>query len=100
MRRRRFVHAYLAGFGVPMELFDKCLTCIRPSSCATDVGTVSSWRTAGKYHPNHELLTPAAYFTGEGFRVIDGELLSTNPISWASGAGSDASDPADYKGAF
>merc|ERR1711972_493074 len=82
------------------ELFSEALTSVRPSTCATDLGTVSSWRTAGKYHPNHELVTQAAYFTGEGFKIIDGEVLSTNPITWASGAGSAASDPAQYKGAF
>merc|ERR1712060_713875 len=74
--------------------------CIRPSSCATDVGTVSSWRTAATRHPNHKLLTPAAYFSGEGWKIIDGEVLTTNPITWASGAGAPASDPKDYRGAY
>merc|ERR1712203_160724 len=100
VRRRRFVHAYLAGFGVPMELFSQGLQCIRPSSSATDVGTVSSWRTAATRHPNHKLLTPAAYFSGEGWKIIDGEVLTMNPISWASGAGTPASDPEHYKGAY
>merc|ERR1712060_132643 len=74
--------------------------CIRPSSSATDVGTVSSWRTAATRHPNHKLLTPAAYFSGEGWKIIDGEVLTTNPITWACGAGTLASDPEHYKGAY
>jgi len=98
-RLRRFVHAYLPGFGVPLELFSRSLRMVRPSVCADDVRTVSSWRTASATHPSHKILKPAAFYAGSGWQVV-GEQLTSNPISWAKGPEAAASDPALYRGAL
>uniref|UniRef100_A0A7S2H929 Uncharacterized protein n=1 Tax=Zooxanthella nutricula TaxID=1333877 RepID=A0A7S2H929_9DINO len=99
-RRERFVHAYLAGFGVPLELFSQTLLHLRPTACADDVGTVSSWRTASWTHPDLHTFRMGAYHAGVGWKRVSGDMLTTSPITWASGPGAAPSRPAQYKGAM
>eukprot|EP00443_Scrippsiella_acuminata_P008296 CAMPEP_0115195058 /NCGR_PEP_ID=MMETSP0270-20121206/14385_1 /TAXON_ID=71861 /ORGANISM="Scrippsiella trochoidea, Strain CCMP3099" /LENGTH=479 /DNA_ID=CAMNT_0002608369 /DNA_START=10 /DNA_END=1449 /DNA_ORIENTATION=- len=100
-RRARFVHAYLAGFSVPLDLFDRSLLSIKPSESATDICSVSSWRTTGQRHAISRILQSAAFYAGEGWLPTeDSQMLTNNPITWARGPEEHASDPAEFAGAL
>jgi len=100
-RRARLVHAYLAGFSVPLDLFQLSLLEIRPSESATDICSVSSWRTTGERHVSSKILRVAAFYAGEGWLPTDGStMLTNNPITWARGPEEQDSDPADFEGAL
>lgn len=99
-RRARFVHAYLAGFSVPLDIFSRSLRVIRPSKSASDFCSVSSWRTAAERHPSLKLLRVAAFYAGEGWRVTEGSMLTNNPITWSGVPEDSASDPAAFRGAL
>lgn len=83
-RLRRLVHAYLPGFAVDETVFVKTLRQIKPSTCAEDLRTVSSWRT----------------FLAQS---IEGKSksrsLCTNPITWKLGPGTTPSSPGQHLGA-
>mmetsp|Transcript_16015 Transcript_16015/g.40759 ORF Transcript_16015/g.40759 Transcript_16015/m.40759 type:complete len:361 (-) Transcript_16015:33-1115(-) len=99
-RLKRFVHAYLTGSAVPMDLFSRTLHRIRPSMSAFDTCSVSSWRTAAPSHPDLHLLRGFSYYAGEGWRPIDAaEVLASNPITWSSEHGGAASEPHAHRGA-
>jgi len=100
-RRARFVHAYLAGFSVPLDLFSRGLRKIRPSASASDICSVSSWRTAAVGHPSPKFLRLAAFYAGEGWGLTEGrQMLTNNPITWSQGPETSASDPAAFCGAL
>mmetsp|Transcript_93605 Transcript_93605/g.238360 ORF Transcript_93605/g.238360 Transcript_93605/m.238360 type:complete len:458 (+) Transcript_93605:3-1376(+) len=100
-RLRRFVHAYLTGWAVPMDLFSRTLHRIRPSTSAFDIGSVSSWRTAATNHPDLAFLRSSCYYSGSGWHSIRGApLLANNPISWSTGYGGEVSEPSAYRGAL
>jgi len=98
--RERFVHAYLTGFSVPLDIFSRSLRRIRPSRFASDVCSVSSWRTAAVRHPSLKLLRVAAFYAGEGWRITQGKMLTNNPITWSGIPEDRASDPAAFCGAL
>jgi hypothetical protein len=100
-RRARFVHAYLTGFGVPLDLFQRSLLAIRPSESAADTCSVSSWRTAGRRHVDSPILRVATFYAGEGWLLTeDSTMLTNNPITWARGPEEKASDPSAFAGAL
>lgn len=99
-RRERFVHAYLAGFGVPLDLFATNLKLIRPSSSASDICSVSSWRTAALRHGNPKSQRSGTFYVGKGWRKQVGPLLANNPITWSQGPEASTSDPTAYLGAL
>jgi hypothetical protein len=100
-RRVRFVHAYLAGFSVPLDLFDRSILAIRPSESAADICSVSSWRTTGRRHEVSKFLQAAAFYAGEGWLCTeDHTMLTNNPITWARGPEEHASDPEEFAGAL
>lgn len=100
-RLARFVHAYLAGFSVPLDLFSRSLRRILPSASASDICSVSSWRTAAVGHLSQRFLRVAAFYSGEGWRHTDrSEMLTNNPITWSQGPEVHASDPAAFAGAL
>merc|ERR1719204_314656 len=69
-RRARFVHAYLAGYAVPADLFSRTLRHVRPCAHAADVRSVSSWNTLPQDHAGHDLFRNmgVAWYSGEGWR--------------------------------
>lgn len=98
-RLRRFVHAYMPGFVVPMSLFTS-LRHVRPSSCARDYCSVSSWRTGGRGHLERvSLLLRWTYLADQGWRLAYGPALATNPVSWSSQLDGAPSEEAAYRGA-
>jgi len=100
-RCARFVHAYLAGYSVPLYLFSRSLREVRPSTSASDICSVSSWRTAAVGHVSQKILRLAAFYAGEGWRLTEeSEMLTTNPITWSQGPDDDTSDPAAFCGAL
>jgi len=100
-RCERLVHAYLTGYSVPLDLFSRSLRRVRPSSSASDVCSVSSWRTAAVGHLSQKILRMAAFYAGEGWRLTeDSEMLTNNPITWSQGPEDYASDPAAFCGAL
>mmetsp|Transcript_94621 Transcript_94621/g.237374 ORF Transcript_94621/g.237374 Transcript_94621/m.237374 type:complete len:489 (-) Transcript_94621:171-1637(-) len=99
-RCARFVHAYLTGFSVPMDLFSRSLRRVRPSTSASDVCSVSSWRTAAVGHLSPRFLRSAAFYAGEGWQdTQDREMLTNNPITWCQGPERSASDAEAFCGA-
>ena len=96
-RRSRFVHGYLAGQTVPLRLFQS-LRHVRPSRKATDLCSVSSWRTGAKHH---RVLVQCGmiFHSGDGWSPISGKPLATNPVTWEEGAGNRESQPREYLGA-
>ncbi|CAE7876543.1 unnamed protein product, partial [Symbiodinium microadriaticum] len=95
-RRDRFVHGYLAGQTVPLRMF-QTLRHVRPSIRATDICSVSSWRTAA---PQHMVLVHCGMiFHKNGWLPLTGKILATNPVTWEAGAGKRASQPEEYLGA-
>lgn len=100
-RRARFVHAYLAGFSVPLDLFSRSLRRVRPSTSASDFCSVSSWRTAAVGHLSQRFLRMAAFYAGEGWRLTESsEMLTNNPITWSRGPEVGASNPSAFCGAL
>jgi len=78
--RRRLVGAYLIGYDLPMDVFERDLTNIPPCEHATDTGCVVHWATYGE-DGHHKPRTPHWYSTG--WEYADGkEMLCTNPLSW------------------
>jgi len=99
LRLRRFVHAYLTGWCVPMEVFSHSLKNVRPSTCASDICSVSSWRTGAEDHTDLlGKLIVAGFFSGVGWQRISQRFLANNPITWS--AESARSDPAAHRGAM
>lgn len=95
-RARRFLHGYLAGQTVPLSIF-QAMKHLRPSACATDLCSISSWRTA----PPGVLVVVVCgliFHAGRGWKKLRREILATNPISWRSGV-SPSSKAAEYRGA-
>jgi len=101
VRLRRFVHAYLAGWATPIELFEQTLRMIRPSTSAHDTRTVSSWRTAAASHPDIAILRSVTFISGRGWRSIQSsKLLANNPVTWSCGSEERASEPEEHRGAL
>mmetsp|Transcript_88601 Transcript_88601/g.271215 ORF Transcript_88601/g.271215 Transcript_88601/m.271215 type:complete len:473 (-) Transcript_88601:105-1523(-) len=99
-RRSRFVHAYLTGTFMPMDLFSRTLRNVRPCAHAADICTISSWNTLSCDHRGHTVFRGVTWYGGEGFQPIIGEVLTTNPITWSSNMGSAPSALQEYKGAL
>lgn len=99
-RRDRFVHAYVAGLAVPIDIFGKTLQQIRPSFSADDICSVSSWRTTATNHPNARVLRIATYYAGKGWSKTLGIVLANNPVTWSSEIDGEASRPEEHLGAW
>lgn len=103
----RFVHAYLAGQIVPMDVFERGLRTIRPSTQPGDLRSVSSWRTGRKGHSirvrqQFSALKYIYYADRDRWRRSKARVLATNPVSWTSNwrqRGGAPSLPKHYKGA-
>ena len=96
-RRDRFVHGYLAGQTVPLRLFQS-LRHVRPSVRATDLCSVSSWRTGATHH--HVMVHCGMIFhSGAGWQPRSGKSLATNPVTWEEGPGNRESHAQEYLGA-
>eukprot|EP00439_Symbiodinium_sp_Y106_P006993 s3145_g1.t1 len=96
-RRDRFVHGYLAGQTVPLRMF-QTLRHVRPSIRATDICSVSSWRTGA---PQHRVLVHCGmiFHLNAGWLPLTGKILATNPVTWEAGAANRASHLQEYMGA-
>eukprot|EP00928_Gymnodinium_smaydae_P025070 TRINITY_DN20093_c0_g3_i3.p1 TRINITY_DN20093_c0_g3~~TRINITY_DN20093_c0_g3_i3.p1 ORF type:complete len:386 (-),score=34.05 TRINITY_DN20093_c0_g3_i3:154-1311(-) len=100
-RVQRFVHAYLTGSAVPLDMFSRTLRVIRPSGSASDIRSVSSWRTAAVTHPDLQLLRGFAFLADSGWTSLDGNpVLCNNPITWSSEYAGPPSDAGEHKGAL
>jgi len=95
-RLQRFVHGYLVGNAVPMNLFGKALQTICASSVADDLCSISSWRTG---RPGHKIMVGRNTYTYDktvrthmGWRRVRNSerLLGTNPVTWAAGRSPEA----------
>lgn len=78
--RERLVGAYLIGYFLPLDMFDRELTNIPPCDSATDTGCVVHWATYG------EGGSPAAstpHWYTDGWEYAEHKrILCTNPLSW------------------
>eukprot|EP00928_Gymnodinium_smaydae_P074081 TRINITY_DN57166_c0_g1_i1.p1 TRINITY_DN57166_c0_g1~~TRINITY_DN57166_c0_g1_i1.p1 ORF type:complete len:535 (+),score=27.97 TRINITY_DN57166_c0_g1_i1:83-1606(+) len=84
-RLERFVHAYVGGWCVPQELFGRTLHRIIPSVSPDDVHSVSSWRTAARFHGDWLGLVcsrGSTYYSDSGWENTTWPVLATNPLSW------------------
>lgn len=100
-RLRRFVHGYLTGWAVPLDLFSRTLHVVRPSQSPSDTCSISSWRTAGAHHPEQTALRASNYITGRGWRSLRGVmLLCNNPVTWSSEHDGPTSEPREHLGAL
>lgn len=78
--RKRLVAAYLIGYDLPLDVFERELTKIPPCATPTDTGCVVHWATWGD-QGQPRARTPHWY--SDGWEFADGkELLCTNPLSW------------------
>jgi hypothetical protein len=78
--RNRLVGAYLVGYDLPMDMFERELTNIPPCDSAIDTGCVIHWATYGDQgKPNSRV----PHWYSSGWEYSEGkEVLCTNPISW------------------
>ncbi len=78
--RDRLVAAYLVGYEVPLDYFDRELTRIPPCTTPTDTGCVVHWATygeGGKPQPG------VRHYYQDGWEYADHKrILCTNPLSW------------------
>ncbi|NND67490.1 MAG: DUF3089 domain-containing protein [Halioglobus sp.] len=81
--RERLVGAYLVGYSLPLDMFDRELTNIPPCESATDTGCVVHWATYGE-GGRPESTMPHWY--SDGWEYADHKkVLCTNPLSWRRG---------------
>lgn len=85
-RLHRFVHGYLVGQAVPLNLFGRTLLRVSPSASAVDVCSVSCWRTARAGHFVSTGRGIETYDAISGWRRIHNSerLLATNPVTWTT----------------
>jgi len=83
-----------------LDLFATNLKLIRPSSSASDICSVSSWRTAAPRHGNPKSQRSGTFYVNKGWRKPLGPLLANNPITWSQGPEASPSDPIAYLGAL
>lgn len=78
--RGRLVAAYLVGYSLPLDYFDRELTNIPPCESARDTGCVVHWATYGE---GGQPESAARHFYSEGWEYAhDKKILCTNPLSW------------------
>ncbi len=78
--RDRLVGAYLIGYFVPLDMFDRELTRIPPCESATDTGCVVHWATYGE-GGTPKPATPHWY--SDGWEYAEHKrVLCINPLSW------------------
>ena len=78
--RHRLISAYLIGYEVPLDYFDRELTNIPPCQSATQTGCIVHWATFGEGGAPQAGATH--HYTG-GWEYADHKrILCTNPLSW------------------
>ncbi|MBN7798625.1 DUF3089 domain-containing protein [Parahaliea mediterranea] len=83
--QRQMVAAYLVGYWLPLDTFDRTLKSIAPCESAADTGCVVHWSTYGEDGVRREGV-PHWYPTGP--ELSDGKpLLCSNPLSWRRDGG-------------
>mmetsp|Transcript_102003 Transcript_102003/g.304327 ORF Transcript_102003/g.304327 Transcript_102003/m.304327 type:complete len:459 (-) Transcript_102003:37-1413(-) len=103
----RFVHAYLAGHVVPLDVFGGNLRAIRPSTRPDDLCTISSWRTGRKgltlrVRSVFSAMKFVYYADSDRYRYSRARVLATNPVTWTSNfpqRSGEPSRPEHYRGA-
>lgn len=78
--RNRLVGAYLVGYYLPLDMFERELTNIPPCESTTDTGCVVHWATFGE---EGQPQASVPHWYTDGWEYSDGkEFLCTNPLSW------------------
>jgi Protein of unknown function (DUF3089) len=78
--RERLVSAYLVGYHLPMDTFERELTNIPPCETPFDTGCVIHWATYGDQGKPD---SGVPHWYSSGWEYSEGkEVLCTNPISW------------------
>lgn len=78
--RERLVAAYLIGYQLPLDYFDRELTNIPPCETASETGCVVHWATYGE-DGLPEVSAPH-YYSGGWEYAEHKRVLCTNPLSW------------------
>lgn len=78
--RQRLVAAYLIGYELPLDYFDRELTAIPPCEAPAETGCIVHWATYGEEGQPE----PAAkHYYSEGWEeATHKKILCTNPLSW------------------
>ncbi|MEM1113134.1 MAG: DUF3089 domain-containing protein [Pseudomonadota bacterium] len=76
----RLVAAYLVGYWVPMDTFERNLPSIPPCTSAAQTGCVVHWSTYGEGGEGRSII-PHWYPEGQEV-VADKDILCTNPLTW------------------
>ena len=79
------VAAYLVGYWVPMDTFDRILPGIPPCARAEDTGCVVHWSTYGDGGQGRDAI-PHWYPEGQEL-LADKDILCTNPLTWQRDGG-------------
>ncbi len=83
--QNRLVAAYLLGYWIPLDTFDRVLPHIPPCDSAADTGCLLHWST---YADNGARRPGVYHWYPEGTEVADGKpLLCNNPLSWQRDGG-------------
>jgi len=78
--QNRLVAAYLIGYWIPLDTFERVLPNIPPCDAAADTGCVLHWST---YADNSERRKGIYHWYPEGIELADGKpLLCNNPLNW------------------
>ncbi len=78
--QQSLIVAYLLGYWVPLDTFERTLTHILPCESATDTACVVHWSTYGERGARRQ---GVPHWYPEGVELADGKpLLCTNPLSW------------------
>jgi hypothetical protein len=78
--RDRLVSAYLVGYQLPMDMFERELTNIPPCESASDTGCVIHWATFGDQGKPE---SNAPHWYSDGWEYSEGkQVLCINPLSW------------------
>jgi len=81
----RLVSAYLIGYWIPLDTFDRVLPNIPPCESATDNGCVVHWSTYGE---KGDRRTGVPHWYPDGWELVGQKpLLCTNPLSWEKDGG-------------
>lgn len=94
--RQRLVAAYLIGYELPLDYFDRELTNIPPCESPAETGCIVHWATYGeKGQP-----TPGArHYYSDGWEdATHKKILCTNPLSWQ--VNEQRADAAQHSGAL
>lgn len=95
--RARLVAAYVVGYRLPRDRFQRDFTHLPPCAAPTDTGCVVAWDT---YQEGAEVRGGEQIFWWDGDRLTSGKerpTHCTNPISWTTGDG--LAPAAEHKGA-